>query len=108
MGRERGRELLPLVQEPPDLLLGGLPLGGHRAHALTVRIERGLARGPPDLGEPRLERVDLLLPPLEPFPQFPQLGRRAPRATRGFLAGRPRRPIGAPRGRGGGGGGAGG
>src|SRR3989454_4942688 len=65
MGRERCRQLLPLVHEPGDPLLRAAALGRDGARARAVGIERGITERHAELPEPPLERVDLLLYLLE-------------------------------------------
>src|SRR3990167_5590318 len=82
MGGERLGQRVPVAQEPGLLLLGALALGGGRAGARAVRVERRVAERPADLGQALLERVDLALDLLQPPPELAHLGRRAARAGR--------------------------
>jgi len=61
MGCERGGQRFPLAHEPRHLLLGTLALVRCGANALAVRIEGRIAQPRADLGELRLERVNLPL-----------------------------------------------
>src|SRR5438128_1201556 len=86
MGGERGGQLLPFAHEPRHLLLGALALGGHRAHALAVGVERRIPEPFADLGQPSLERVDLALHVLETPAQLPHVLRDLPGALGRFRA----------------------
>src|SRR5262249_56769765 len=81
-GECRG-QLLPLAHEPRHLLLGALALRGDRAHALAVGVEGRIAQPFADLGQPRLERVDLALHVFQAPPQLAYV--------LGDLSGAPRR-----------------
>jgi len=61
MGRERGGQCLPLAHEPRHLLLGALALVRRGANAFAVRVDGRIAQPRADLGELRLERVNLPL-----------------------------------------------
>src|SRR5207245_6991839 len=89
MGGERGGQLLPFAHEPRHLLLGALALGGHRAHALAVGVERRIPEPFADLGQPSLERVDLALHVLETPAQLPHVLRDLPGALGRFRTRRP-------------------
>src|SRR3989442_4928166 len=75
MARERRRELLPLVHEPRDPLLGAPPFRRDGPRPLAIGVERGIAERRADLPEPRLERVDLRLHLLQALPQRAHLSR---------------------------------
>src|SRR6266571_2537899 len=76
MGRERLRQRLPLAQQPCDLLLGRLALGGDHAYPLAIGVERRIAERRADLREPSLERADLALDLLHTPPQLAHLSAR--------------------------------
>src|ERR687891_2931322 len=74
MRGERGRQLLPLAQEPRHLLLGGRALAGDRPHPIAVRVETWIGEERPELLDAPLELVDLPLDVLEARPERLDLG----------------------------------
>src|SRR6266478_6665072 len=93
MRGERGGQLLPFAHEPCHLLLGALALGGHGAHTLAVGVEGRITEPLADLGQPRLERVNLPLHLLETPAQLTHVLRDLPGALGRFRARRPCRRL---------------